>query len=67
MRQSLLAVSYSPGLSLTLTADLANIARTIAEANPLLKHRLGDRMSVRRWWMDVDYPYKPPPTYERSG
>lgn len=65
--QTFIKVNKDQNLQMRIRNDLANIARTVAEANPILKNRLGDRMAVRRWWMDVDYPYKPSPTFERSG
>ncbi|AEO69812.1 901bb8c6-2569-4447-ae21-f6fe5e5549f9 [Thermothielavioides terrestris] len=38
-----------------------------AQRTPLLSQRLGKPTSVRRCWLDFDYPFYAPPEYERSG
>jgi len=39
----------------------------MAKATPGLTYRCGKDFKIRRYWMDVDYPYFAPPEYEVSG
>lgn len=41
--------------------------RVAAEANPILTHRCGRQMKVRKHWLDIDFPYRPPPKIMRNG
>jgi hypothetical protein len=54
-------------MQLTRADDLANWVRMAAENSTILTAKMGRDMRVRRWWMDIDYPYRPPPEFERSG
>lgn len=38
-----------------------------AEKNPALTWKVGKDMKVRRYWMDIDFPYRAPPVYTRKG
>lgn len=46
---------------------MANLALQVAANNPIFTQRFGHEVRIRRYWMDLDYPYKAPPVYERSG
>lgn len=49
------------------TEDLAFKVRKIAETSVPLTMRTGKPLKIRRWWLDIDYPYRPPIEYRRSG
>jgi hypothetical protein len=49
------------------TEDLVFKVQKIAETSVPLTMRTGKPLKVRRWWLDVDYPYRPPIEYRRSG
>lgn len=46
--------------------DLAEIVRNEVGRSQLAQ-RLGSPIKVRRWWLDAEYPFGPPPEYRRSG
>lgn len=50
------------------TADLAHLVHKICEQTIAPQMRVDKRnMKVNRYWLDIDYPYDPPPEFERSG
>jgi hypothetical protein len=54
--------------SLTRRRDhMANLVLQAAMKNPIFTQRFGHAVNIRRYWMDLDYPYRAPPVYERSG
>ena len=46
-----------------LTGMVGNFCAT---SKKFVQH-LGSPVRINRSWMDIDYPYAPPPDYERSG
>ncbi|KAK0735256.1 hypothetical protein B0T26DRAFT_99618 [Lasiosphaeria miniovina] len=46
---------------------LAGIVLSAASNNAPLVSRCGKDLKLRRVWIDLDYPYKAPPEFERSG
>lgn len=46
---------------------MAHKVRKAAEASVMLVKRVGKDMKVRRNWLDIDYPYRPPVQYVRTG
>ncbi|KAI0599064.1 hypothetical protein F4775DRAFT_138241 [Biscogniauxia sp. FL1348] len=47
--------------------DLAELVRRTALAHPGIVHKYGKDLTVVKHWLDVNYPYKPPPTFVRKG
>ncbi|KAI1638400.1 hypothetical protein F4809DRAFT_261694 [Biscogniauxia mediterranea] len=47
--------------------DLAELVRRTAVAHPGIVHKCGNDLTVVKHWLDVNYPYKPPPTFVRKG
>lgn len=41
--------------------------RVAAEANPVLLQKCGRQMKIRKHWLDLDFPYRPPPKIMRDG
>ncbi|KAI1496982.1 hypothetical protein F5X99DRAFT_398393 [Biscogniauxia marginata] len=47
--------------------DLAEMVRRAAATHPMFVQRCGKDITVGKHWLDVNYPYKPPPTFVRTG
>ncbi|KAK0668210.1 hypothetical protein QBC41DRAFT_127111 [Cercophora samala] len=47
--------------------DTVQMVCDTAQKNAALTWRVGKDMKVRRYWMDIDFPYKAPPVYTRRG
>ncbi|KAI8961244.1 hypothetical protein F5Y11DRAFT_326783 [Daldinia sp. FL1419] len=47
--------------------SLADLARRTAANNQILVQRCGSEMKLGRYWLDVQYPARPPPTFVRKG
>ncbi|KAK3937507.1 hypothetical protein QBC46DRAFT_267321 [Diplogelasinospora grovesii] len=60
-------IAKNKELQTKIRQDIANIVLRASSNNPIIKMRCGKDMKIRRHWMDIDYPYKAPPEYERSG
>lgn len=50
-----------------LKGSLAELTRRVLMNHPQIAMECGQDMSVQRRWLDVVYPYKPFPTFERRG
>ncbi|KAI5923924.1 hypothetical protein F4810DRAFT_666556 [Camillea tinctor] len=50
-----------------IQGDLADFVRRTALAHPGIVHKVGKDIVVEKHWLDVNYPYKPPPTFVRKG
>ena len=59
--------SKDKDLQKKLRDNLAGIVAAVAGKSVLLTTRFGKDIKVRRLWVDVDYPYRPPPEFERVG
>lgn len=60
-------ISKDKALQEKIRNDLADLAKLAASRSPDLLRRTGTQMSVRRYWLDIDFPYGPPPSFEQSG
>lgn len=61
-------VSKDKELQTAVREKLAAIVlREASHAANILRHAGGGPFSPRRYWMDIDYPYMPPPLYLQSG
>ncbi|KAK0658026.1 hypothetical protein B0T16DRAFT_363347 [Cercophora newfieldiana] len=65
--QEFVRIAKDKDLQTKLKQNLANSVLQAARKNPVLTMRTGKEIQIRRYWMDVDYPYVAPPEYEASG
>ncbi|PNH28022.1 hypothetical protein BJF96_g8673 [Verticillium dahliae] len=47
--------------------ELALQAKDVVEKEPMLNPRYRNIMRIRQYWLDIDFPPRPPPTFEQSG
>ncbi len=50
-----------------ITENMAEVVRMVAVSSPDLVRRFGNHLTVRKYWIEVDYPASPPPRFLRSG
>ncbi|KAF4834529.1 hypothetical protein CGCTS75_v003105 [Colletotrichum tropicale] len=60
-------ISKDKELQNHIRADLAHWVRSAVERHPTLTARCGNVVNLRRYWLDIDFPYRPPPVYYSSG
>ncbi|KAF6843718.1 hypothetical protein CMUS01_01825 [Colletotrichum musicola] len=60
-------ISKDKELQQKIRGDLANVVRSAVEKHPGLTARGGNVVKLRRYWLDIDFPYRPPPVYYSSG
>ncbi|KAI1082106.1 hypothetical protein F5B20DRAFT_578874 [Whalleya microplaca] len=65
--QAFVKVSKNRKLVRTIQDQLAEVARRAVESHPMLAHKCGKDAKVGKHWLDIQYPYKPPPTFARKG
>lgn len=65
--QEFIKLSKQQDLIQQIRRDLAKIILNAVKRHPLLLLRVGNKMKVRRYWLDVDFPLEPPPEYIQSG
>lgn len=65
--QAFVKFAQDPELGKRVRQDLANMIKSSCEKHPVLVLKCGKEMKVRRQWLDIDFPMRPPPEFERSG
>ncbi|KAI0517162.1 hypothetical protein F5B22DRAFT_636081 [Xylaria bambusicola] len=60
-------VSRNQALLSSIRTNLAEMARRAVANDRQLTSRCGKDATVSRFWLDVQYPLKPPPTFVRQG
>lgn len=65
--QAYIRIARDRELLMKIRNDMLDTVRAAAEANPILRHRCGKEMTVRKHWLDLDFPYRPPPKITRDG
>ncbi|CAK7200638.1 hypothetical protein SEUCBS139899_003336 [Sporothrix eucalyptigena] len=65
--QTYIKIAKDRDLLMKIRNDMLETVRVAAEANPILTHRCGKQMKVRKHWLDLDFPYRPPPKITRNG
>lgn len=50
----------------SIKATLAEFSKKAIENNPQISRQFGKEWKVTRAWLDVTYPLRPPPTFERQ-
>jgi hypothetical protein len=59
--------SRNPQLIASVKASLADNARKAVQKHPQLSVHYGKEWKIQRSWIDIQYPSRPPPTFERQG
>jgi len=65
--QEFIKFSKDQKLAQKVREELANYVQQVALRHPVLAIRCGKQMTLRRYWLDVDFPQLAPPEFERSG
>ncbi|KAK4160171.1 hypothetical protein QBC43DRAFT_325792 [Cladorrhinum sp. PSN259] len=65
--QEFVRISKDRALLNKIRQETANTVFRAVEKNPILGFKFGKDMKIRRYWMDLDFPYKAPPEYQRTG
>ncbi|UQC87590.1 uncharacterized protein CLUP02_13107 [Colletotrichum lupini] len=60
-------LSKQKGTQTQIRADLANWVKSSVERHPVITARCGNSVRLRRYWLDIDFPYRPPPVFYSSG
>lgn len=60
-------LSKNKALLQRIRDDLAFTVRKTVEASVPVTMKTGKPLKVRKYWLDIDYPYRPPVEYHRSG
>ncbi|KAI1331369.1 hypothetical protein F5Y16DRAFT_422913 [Xylariaceae sp. FL0255] len=63
--QAFIKINKNPEVMKSIRNELAELSR-IAVQNSLPPQSLGD-LKIRQHWLTIQYPYKPSPTFVRSG
>ncbi|KAI0190948.1 hypothetical protein EV127DRAFT_511407 [Xylaria flabelliformis] len=65
--QAYIKVSKDMALLDSIRDGLAEMARRAIANHPVIKRQWGDDVNISKYWLDVQYPLKPPPTFVRQG
>ncbi|KAG7137027.1 hypothetical protein HYQ45_005533 [Verticillium longisporum] len=60
-------ISKDKPLQERIRNELAHEVKDMVEKHPMIGPRYGNSMRIRRYWLDIDFPPRPPPTFEQSG
>ncbi|KAK8058053.1 hypothetical protein PG994_008501 [Apiospora phragmitis] len=63
--QMFIKVAKDKDLMESIKKSLAETVRKTLEDHPHIKQKFGTNMKVRRHWLELHFPYRPPPTFER--
>ncbi|WQF84209.1 hypothetical protein CDEST_09223 [Colletotrichum destructivum] len=50
-----------------IRAHLSELVRAVVERDPGIAARCGNSVKLRRYWLDIDFPSRPPPVFVSSG
>ncbi|KAI1191763.1 hypothetical protein F5B17DRAFT_380845 [Nemania serpens] len=62
-----LKISRDQALGLSIRTSLAELACRAVSRHSLLASRWGKDAAVSKYWLDIYYPFRPPPTFVRKG
>ncbi|TRX94917.1 hypothetical protein FHL15_004002 [Xylaria flabelliformis] len=65
--QAFVKVSKDVALLGAIRDGLAETARRAVARHPVIRRQWGDDASISKYWLDVQYPLRPPPTFVRQG
>ncbi|OAA62888.1 hypothetical protein SPI_04428 [Niveomyces insectorum RCEF 264] len=60
-------IANDPQALAKIKNDILETVRAAAESNAILTRRCGSQMRIRRHWLDLDFPHRPPPKIMRNG
>ncbi|KAK6840745.1 hypothetical protein PG995_015955 [Apiospora arundinis] len=63
--QMFIKVAKDKELMENIKKGLAELARTALVNHPQINKRFGRELKVRRHWLEMHFPYAPPPTFQR--
>ncbi|KAI0169969.1 hypothetical protein GGR52DRAFT_552387 [Hypoxylon sp. FL1284] len=64
--QTYIKLNKNKELLLNVRADLAELVRKTATMSSSLVRRCGPEMKVGKYWLDIQYPFRPPPGFVRK-
>ncbi|KAJ0165102.1 hypothetical protein CTA2_12356 [Colletotrichum tanaceti] len=50
-----------------IRTHLSELVRAVVERDPGIAARFGNSVKLRRYWLDIDFPSRPPPVFISSG
>ncbi|KAI1415057.1 hypothetical protein F5Y13DRAFT_197060 [Hypoxylon sp. FL1857] len=65
--KAFIRVNKNRELVRSIQSGLAELVRKTAAQSPVLVRRCGSDMKLGKYWLDVQYPLRPPPTFVRKG
>ncbi|KAL7620823.1 hypothetical protein AAE478_009821 [Parahypoxylon ruwenzoriense] len=65
--KAFVSVSKDRDLMRAIQGGLAELVRKTAESSASLVKKCGADMKLGRYWLDIQYPARPPPTFVRLG
>ncbi|KAI0466610.1 hypothetical protein F4859DRAFT_496759 [Xylaria cf. heliscus] len=66
--QAYVKVSQDPALLIAIRRALAEMARRAIIKHPIITKHIGSKdVKISKYWLDIQYPFKPPPTFVRQG
>lgn len=60
-------LSRDPKKLSSIKASLAEFAKKAIDSNPSISLHFGKEWKISRAWIDVAYPMRPPPTFQRKA
>ncbi|KAK4187909.1 hypothetical protein QBC35DRAFT_217328 [Podospora australis] len=65
--QEFIRMSKDKDLMIKIRKDTVDLVHQAVKKHSLLQMKYGRDIKVRRFWMDLDFPYRAPPTYTQAG
>ncbi|KAI0539777.1 hypothetical protein GGR58DRAFT_211519 [Xylaria digitata] len=65
--QAFIKVNRNQALLKAIRENLAEMARRAVANHPVFRTRGGNNTRVAKYWLDIQYPLIPPPTFMRQG
>ncbi|KAI1105593.1 hypothetical protein F4804DRAFT_303930, partial [Jackrogersella minutella] len=65
--KTFIKISKNQELGKHIRNSLASMVCKAVSLSPLLSQRYGKNMTVGKYWLDIQYPYRPPPTFVHKG
>ncbi|EFQ33646.1 uncharacterized protein GLRG_08575 [Colletotrichum graminicola M1.001] len=65
--EQFLKISRDKETQLQMRSQLSQRVKAAVEDNPRITASGGNPVRIRRYWLDIDFPYRPPPVFYSSG
>ncbi|KAJ8113763.1 hypothetical protein ONZ43_g5080 [Nemania bipapillata] len=65
--QAFIKLNSNTAVSNSIRKNLAEMARRLIVSHPVFAARHSKQAVVTKYWLDIFYPLKPPPTFVRQG